>query len=90
MPRPVRSGARQVAFEVFGVAAAIPRVMQEGVDVIENVALRVRRAVPRPKLPQCLLRDVLPPPAAVLVVCVEREALEGIRCRAKMQFRYLV
>jgi len=75
--------ARQVAFEVLGVAAAVFRVVEQGIDVVEDVPLRHRRAVPLPKLPQCPLRDVLPPPAAVLVVRVEREAL-CIACQVKI------
>ncbi len=66
---------RQVALEVFGVALAVLRVVQQGIDVVEDVPLRDFGAVLRLELCQRPIGDVLSPIAAIFGVGVVGEAL---------------
>src|SRR5207237_8330624 len=66
----------QLAAEVGGVALAVPWMVQNGVDVMEDVPLRDGAvAVASAKLFQRPVGDVLTAVGAVFGVGVEREAL---------------
>ena len=59
--------ARQLALQVLGVARAVLRAVQHGVDIVENVALGDGRAILCLELLQRPVGDVLAPVAAVTV-----------------------
>ena len=80
--------AGQIALKVGLIAFAVDGIVQKPVDVVEDVPLADRvvavvgaEAVQRP------VSDVLVAIAAVLVVCVEGEALESINARQCVEGR---
>ena len=82
--------ARQLAFEVVGELLAVRRMVQDGVDVMEDVPLGDGGiAVVRAELFEGGVGDVLAAVGAVGGVGVEGEALSpppgATRCRSEMQ-----